>query len=83
MISAGRHGRDPILAAVWLGGIERLLCHGFYPRRRNKQLNPTQAMGDYFCFKGSVVDEPMNGGLRIVFKELVPLLAKEGDTPKK
>jgi len=31
-----------------LPGIDGLLYHGFYPRIWDKQLNPTQALGDYF-----------------------------------
>ena len=31
-----------------LPDIDRLLYHGFYPRLWEKQLNPTQALGDYY-----------------------------------
>ena len=34
--------------AFGLPGIDRLLYHGFYPRLWDKQLNPTQALGDYY-----------------------------------
>ena len=34
--------------AFGLPGIDRLLHHGFYPRLWDKQLNPTQALGDYY-----------------------------------
>jgi hypothetical protein len=36
-----------IQTAFVLPGIDRLLYHGFYPRLWDKQLNPTQALGDY------------------------------------
>ena len=37
-----------IKASYTLPNIDRLLYHGFYPRLWDKQLNPTQALGDYF-----------------------------------
>lgn len=37
-----------IKASYSLPDIDRLLYHGFYPRLWDQQLNPTQAMGDYF-----------------------------------
>ncbi|MBR9987510.1 MAG: ATP-binding protein [Desulfosarcina sp.] len=37
-----------IQTAFVLPGIDRLLYHGFYPRLWDKQLNPTQALGDYY-----------------------------------
>ena len=37
-----------IQTAFALPGIDRLLYHGFYPRLWDKQLNPTQALGDYY-----------------------------------
>lgn len=37
-----------IQTAFVLPGIDRLLYHGFYPRVWDKQLNPTQALGDYY-----------------------------------
>lgn len=37
-----------IKASYALPGIDGLLYQGFYPRLWDKQLNPTQALGDYF-----------------------------------
>ncbi len=37
-----------IQTAFALPGVDRLLYHGFYPRLWDKQLNPTQALGDYY-----------------------------------
>jgi len=37
-----------IQTAFALPGIDRLLYYGFYPRLWDKQLNPTQALGDYY-----------------------------------
>ena len=37
-----------IQSAYSLPDIDSLLYHGFYPRLWDKQLNPTQALGDYF-----------------------------------
>jgi len=37
-----------IQTAFVFPGIDRLLYHGFYPRLWDKQLNPTQALGDYY-----------------------------------
>lgn len=32
----------------WIPDVDRLLLHGFYPRIWDRNLNPTQALGDYF-----------------------------------
>ena len=37
-----------IQTAFALPGIDKLLYHGFYPRLWDKQINPTQALGDYY-----------------------------------
>jgi len=39
---------DEIQSSFTLPNIDRLLYHGFYPRLWDKQLDPTQALGDYF-----------------------------------
>ena len=39
---------EEIQSAFSLPDIESLLYHGFYPRIWDKQLNPTQVLGDYF-----------------------------------
>lgn len=39
---------EEVQSAFPLPDIDSLLYHGFYPRIWDKQLNPTQALGDYF-----------------------------------
>jgi uncharacterized protein len=39
---------EEIQSAYTLPDIDGLLYHGFYPRLWDKQLNPTQSLGDYF-----------------------------------
>lgn len=39
---------EEIQSVFPLPDIDRLIYHGFYPRIWDKQLNPTQALGDYF-----------------------------------
>ena len=39
---------EEIQSAFSLPDIDRLLYHGFFPRIWDKQLNPTQVLGDYF-----------------------------------
>ncbi|MBN1931376.1 MAG: ATP-binding protein [Desulfobacterales bacterium] len=39
---------EEIQSAFSLPDVDDLLYHGFYPRIWDKQLNPTQALGDYF-----------------------------------
>ena len=39
---------EELQAATALPDIDNLILHGFYPRIWDKQLDPTQALGDYF-----------------------------------
>ena len=39
---------EEIQSAIDLPQVDDLLYHGFYPRIWDKQLNPTQALGDYY-----------------------------------